>query len=431
MVLLILLLLWLASLVLFPWALLFANGGSPILGFLAVTSVLLFFFSGAVLPDVLILRQLDLFFYVGLMGIAAIHVKQLLLDSNTQSTSSTASPEDAVRDLDLEGEHQQDQREASIEPTPTETAATPESHSKPSTFDSDSVANSCNESEAGAEHTASPVGFNPTDSFQDTSRTNRTDESTLTPNETINYFAFQQRTNSEKTRKAKERTVAEEQSSTSLSESSHTTNPPNSSSSTSQETDLGHDPVDDPPNNRSRRAVIGVALAATASLPFLYTQRDGIASYLGSTPLGGYISGAGGPPSATNNSSTDDSSAADEDAAEDIFDKSSDSDGSETDSSYFEVSGLETNSPIGPNEQLRVEATIENTGAQRGESPVALIIGHDPQIEDIERVALGANESDNLTLEFTAGEPGGGYEEFPIIVETEYDERSVEVVVAE
>lgn len=77
-VLLAVLLTWLVSMATFTWAMLFADGGSPFYGFLSVVLLAAFLFAGAVLPDVPVLRHLDLLAYLGLAGIAALHLRDVV-----------------------------------------------------------------------------------------------------------------------------------------------------------------------------------------------------------------------------------------------------------------------------------------------------------------------------------------------------------------
>lgn len=66
-----------ASLVLFPWAMLFADGGTAKLGFAAVVLVLLLLFGGS-LPDVPLVRYLDPVAYLGLMVVSGLHLRKVV-----------------------------------------------------------------------------------------------------------------------------------------------------------------------------------------------------------------------------------------------------------------------------------------------------------------------------------------------------------------
>lgn len=84
----------------------------------------------------------------------------------------------------------------------------------------------------------------------------------------------------------------------------------------------------------------------------------------------------------------------------------------------FEVASVATNSPVGGGDLLEVSATIENVGDETGTTDVDLVVGYDPAIEDSELLTLGPGEFAELSLEFRAGQPSGGHEEFPIRVDT-------------
>ncbi|MDQ2049213.1 hypothetical protein RBH26_01825 [Natronolimnohabitans sp. A-GB9] len=88
------------------------------------------------------------------------------------------------------------------------------------------------------------------------------------------------------------------------------------------------------------------------------------------------------------------------------------------DPALFEVSNVWTNSPVGPGEILEVDATIENVGDETGTTDVELVVGYDPQIEDSVLLTLGPGDRETITLEFRAGDPADGYEEFPVRVDT-------------
>lgn len=106
-----------------------------------------------------------------------------------------------------------------------------------------------------------------------------------------------------------------------------------------------------------------------------------------------------------------------------------DTDDAESTPATFEVTSMTTNSPIGGGESLEVAATIANVGDERGTTDVELVVGHDPQIEDSERLTLEPGETVDLGLEFQAGEPTGDSEAFPVEVDTGADEATETVVV--
>ncbi|QSW98477.1 hypothetical protein [Haloterrigena alkaliphila] len=90
----------------------------------------------------------------------------------------------------------------------------------------------------------------------------------------------------------------------------------------------------------------------------------------------------------------------------------------DSDPALFEVASVSTNSPVGPNELLEVSATIENVGDEAGTTDVELVVGHSPEVEDSQTLTLDPGESAAITLEFRAGTPSGGREEFPVRVDT-------------
>lgn len=77
-ILLVVFLAWIASLTSFPWAMLFADGGSPVLGFASVVFVILFLFGSVILPDVLLLKNINDLAYIGLMAVAAVQTKRVI-----------------------------------------------------------------------------------------------------------------------------------------------------------------------------------------------------------------------------------------------------------------------------------------------------------------------------------------------------------------
>ncbi|WP_245977500.1 COG1361 family protein [Halopiger aswanensis] len=88
------------------------------------------------------------------------------------------------------------------------------------------------------------------------------------------------------------------------------------------------------------------------------------------------------------------------------------------DPALFEVTNRWTNSPVGPGEVLEVHATIENVGGETGRTDVELIVGYSPEVEDRRMLTLAPGERRTITLEFRAGDPSGGHEEFPVRVDT-------------
>ncbi|ELY61283.1 hypothetical protein [Natronolimnohabitans innermongolicus] len=88
------------------------------------------------------------------------------------------------------------------------------------------------------------------------------------------------------------------------------------------------------------------------------------------------------------------------------------------DPAVFEVANVSTNSPVGAEELLAVDATIENVGGETGTTDIELEVGYDPQIEDSETLTLGAGDREAITLLFRAGDPSGGSESFPVRVHT-------------
>ncbi|RKD85932.1 hypothetical protein ATJ93_4705 [Halopiger aswanensis] len=96
----------------------------------------------------------------------------------------------------------------------------------------------------------------------------------------------------------------------------------------------------------------------------------------------------------------------------------------------FVVQEMTTNSPVGGGENLLVETTIQNIGDETGRTDIQLIVGHSPQVEDSTMRTLEPGESATFTLVFQAGQPSGGREEFPVMVDTGADSatRTVAVV---
>lgn len=88
------------------------------------------------------------------------------------------------------------------------------------------------------------------------------------------------------------------------------------------------------------------------------------------------------------------------------------------DPALFEVTNRWTNSPVGPGEILEVHATIENVGGETGRTDIELVVGYTPEVEDSRMLTLAPGERRTITLEFRAGNPSGGYEEFPVRVDT-------------
>ncbi|WP_241434406.1 CARDB domain-containing protein [Natronorubrum tibetense] len=95
----------------------------------------------------------------------------------------------------------------------------------------------------------------------------------------------------------------------------------------------------------------------------------------------------------------------------------------------FNVMEMSTNSPIGGGETLEVDTIIENIGDETGRTDIELIVGHDPQVEDSVMRTLDPGESSTFTLTFQAGDPTGGREEFPVVVDTGADTATETVVV--
>ncbi|UHQ95064.1 hypothetical protein [Haloterrigena alkaliphila] len=97
----------------------------------------------------------------------------------------------------------------------------------------------------------------------------------------------------------------------------------------------------------------------------------------------------------------------------------------------FNVMGMSTNSPVGPGGTLQVNTTIQNVGDETGRTDIELVVGHSPSIEDSTMLTLDPDESASLTLTFQAGQPTGGREEFPVVIDTGADTASESVVVAD
>ncbi|ELY60604.1 COG1470 family protein [Natronolimnohabitans innermongolicus] len=95
----------------------------------------------------------------------------------------------------------------------------------------------------------------------------------------------------------------------------------------------------------------------------------------------------------------------------------------------FDVMELSTNSPVGGGETLEVDTPIENVGDETGTTDIELIVGHSPEVEDSVMRTLGPGESSTFTLTFQAGDPAGGREEFPVVVDTGADTATETVAV--
>ncbi len=90
----------------------------------------------------------------------------------------------------------------------------------------------------------------------------------------------------------------------------------------------------------------------------------------------------------------------------------------ETDPAEFEVSVLETNTPIEGGEYLEVTASVENRGGKSEEQDVSLIVGHNPQQVDSQTVSLDSMTGTTITLGYTTP-PVKHTQEFPVYVESE------------
>ncbi|WP_226479336.1 hypothetical protein [Natrinema amylolyticum] len=95
-------------------------------------------------------------------------------------------------------------------------------------------------------------------------------------------------------------------------------------------------------------------------------------------------------------------------------------------SATFEISSLETNTPIDAGEFLEVSATIENTGGADGTQDLVLIVGHSSERVERQAVSLEAGERTTLTTGYETP-PVNTDQEFPVRIESDDDaaERSV------
>jgi hypothetical protein len=94
----------------------------------------------------------------------------------------------------------------------------------------------------------------------------------------------------------------------------------------------------------------------------------------------------------------------------------------------FEVSELETNTPIDGGEYLEVTAEVQNVGDAEETDEVRLVVGHDAEEVDSQTLTIDAGETETVSLGYETPSVNSD-QEFPLRVGSENDEVREDVVV--
>ncbi len=94
--------------------------------------------------------------------------------------------------------------------------------------------------------------------------------------------------------------------------------------------------------------------------------------------------------------------------------------------SSFEVSIIETNTPVDAGEYLNVTAEVKNSGSSEVTQEAELIVGHDPEVVETKSVSLGSGEQTSISMGYETPTVNND-QEFPVRVEVA-DETAVRSV---